>query len=490
MNAEREASRKKMLTRRQLLKASGAASAVLGSAGLGAFGYQAGRSPATYTGCEALEGAAQTFNRAMCEVDSPHYEVVGPTSRPDPREFVSARRGRLKSQWDEEKGLDGLDEQLQQYYAEHPEDLELDLLDINELRPTQATEAKKYSSKFKLTMAWSSAVRAVTPPRINDPPEVSDFRGGADVDKRPERAKMKSPAKTSKLIKKIAFQMGSTLVGIAKLNPDWVYLTIRGVSGQAAEVPKHWQYAVVVGTPMAWDATYANPNYGTSYDGYAKTSIAAYRLASFIRELGYAARPHTPLGGYDLMVPPIVVDAGLGEQGRHSIVITPELGCNFRPAVVTTDLPLEPDKPIDMGVQGFCENCKICAENCPNGAITQGEKVEVRGYRRYAVDTAKCQNFWHSNLGNLGCRLCVAVCPFTRKGNWLHRTALQASVHDPTGIVDEALIGLQERFYPGPDPETYFMPALGGKNASYREPPWWLRSEDFIEAEDNQGAKA
>ena len=76
----------------------------------------------------------------------------------------------------------------------------------------------------------------------------------------------------------------------------------------------------------------------------------AFRLTSFIKTLGYAARPHTPGTSYDLMVPPIMVDAGLGEQGRHSIVITPELGCNFRPAVVTTNLPLVPDKPIEFGV--------------------------------------------------------------------------------------------------------------------------------------------
>ncbi len=27
------------------------------------------------------------------------------------------------------------------------------------------------------------------------------------------------------------------------------------------------------------------------------------------------------------------------------------------------------------------------------------------------------------------------------------------------------------------------MPSLGGENASYREPPWWLRTEDFIDLE-------
>ena len=38
------------LNRRQFLKASGAASAALGSVGLGLFGYEAGKTPDSYTG--------------------------------------------------------------------------------------------------------------------------------------------------------------------------------------------------------------------------------------------------------------------------------------------------------------------------------------------------------------------------------------------------------------------------------------------------------
>ena len=58
-----------------------------------------------------------------------------------------------------------------------------------------------------------------------------------------------------------------------------------------------------------------------------------------------------------------------------------------------------------------------------------------------------------------------------------HRDGL----HDPTGISDRMLVSLQKLFYPGPDPSKYYIPSFGGENASYREPPWWLRTEDFIE---------
>ena len=474
------------VNRRQFLKASGAASAALGSVGLGLFGYQAGKDPSSYTGWETFEGGNQTFNRKHYEVDYAPYEKVGPTSRPDARsEVIFARIGTFMRNWKEETGLDGLPDYLQTFYKKNPEVLELDIYRKNEIYPKMRADRKKFKKQFILANAWSHAMGAVSPKRIDQPPEISDFPRGRRYGEPTEPYKLKDPQETSKLIKKIAHELGATLVGITKLNPDWVYLYPMRRRGfepdKPIEVPKHWQNAIVIGTPMSWDVMYANPNYGTSNDAYSISRIVAFRVASFIKQLGYAARPHTPGTDYDLMVPPIAIDAGLGEQGRHSIVITPELGCNFRPAVITTDLPVQPDKPIEFGVKDFCKSCKICAEQCPSGSITKGGKVEIRGYKKYPFNATSCFNFWNSNLGNMGCRICIAACPYTRKANWLHKTVFNVSLHDPTGLADKAFTSMQKVLYPGPDPQKYYMPSMGGENASYREPPWWLRTEDFID---------
>lgn len=474
------------MDRRKFLKASGAAGAVLGGAGLGFFGVEAGKDPDTYVGWKNAEGGYQTFDREKWSADKPTYEKVGPTSRPDARtEVVFSRMGPLMRGWNKETGVEGLPEYLRNYYKQNPKVLEADLYLKNEIFPKMRQDNMKYGQQFALAEAWSHAMGAVWPRHSKEPPEIADFPKPGRDGKPKESMKMKDPALTSKLIKKIAHQLGSTLVGITKLNPDWVYAyTMRGRGidmDKPLEVPKHWVYAIVVGVPMSWDPMYANPTYGTSHDAYSISRIIAVRLSAFIKELGYAARPHTPGTEYDLMVPPIMVDAGLGEQGRHSIVIMPEVGCNFRPAVITTNIPLTPDKPIDIGVQDFCETCKVCAKQCPSGAITMEGKETVRGYKRWQVDKEKCRNMWWSKLGNLGCRVCVSVCPYTRKANWLHRAALDVSMHDPTGLADKALTGLQELFYPGPNPQDYYMPSMGGKNASYREAPWWLKTEDFID---------
>lgn len=473
-------------SRRRFLKASGATGVVLGSAGLGLFGYASGKDPNTYLGWQTYEGANQTFDRSGWEVDSPTYRKVGQTSRPDARtENIFERRSKFMRQYKDGAQISDMDELLQEYYTKNPEDFDLDIMNIKEIMPALRTDSEKYRNQFFLADAWSNAMGAVSPSFPSGPPEVGDFPTRREFEGPSEPMKMKSPEKTSKLIKKISHELGSTLVRITKLNPDWVYLYPLGGRGFEAdtpiEVPKHWEYAIVVGTPMSWDPMYANPNYGTSNDAYSRSRIVAARVASFIKTLGYAARAHIPGNSYDLMVPPVCVDAGIGEQGRHSIVITPELGCNFRPAVITTNLPMKPDKPIDIGIKYFCKTCKICAEYCPSGAITMGEKVVVRGYLMYHVNTAKCNNFWNSNLGSTGCRICIAVCPYTRKANWLHKTAFKTALYGPTGLSAKILTELQKRFYEGPEPQDYYIPSLGGKNASYRKPPWWLKTEDFIE---------
>ena len=74
---------------------------------------------------------------------------------------------------------------------------------------------------------------------------------------------------------------------------------------------------------------------------------------------------------YQVVLPPILLWAGLGEMCRiGDVVFNPFLGPRFKAAVVTTDLSLLPDKPIDFGLQNFCRRCKKCARECPAQAIS------------------------------------------------------------------------------------------------------------------------
>ena len=123
---------------------------------------------------------------------------------------------------------------------------------------------------------------------------------------------------------------------------------------------------------------------------YATSGFVAITLAEYIRRLGYSAKAHyAPY--YDLMVPPILLMAGLGEMSRMGdTVLHPFMGPRFKAAVVTTNLPMTPDKPIDFGLQDFCSQCKKCARDCPSGAISDGDKIMHNGYEKWPLDVKKC----------------------------------------------------------------------------------------------------
>ena len=123
---------------------------------------------------------------------------------------------------------------------------------------------------------------------------------------------------------------------------------------------------------------------------------------------------------------PLAIDAGLGELGRLGLLLTPEFGARQRICKVFTDLPLEADKPIDFGIQKFCETCLHCAHVCPSQAIPRGERSLERtsmsnrpGIKRWHINVAKCYLFWVSNKG-IDCSNCIAACPWSYPNrSWL-----------------------------------------------------------------------
>jgi reductive dehalogenase len=110
-------------------------------------------------------------------------------------------------------------------------------------------------------------------------------------------------------------------------------------------------------------------------------------------------------------------------------VLNPFLGPRFKAAVVTTDLPLAPDKPIDVGIQDFCSKCKKCARECPSGAISSGDKVMYNGYEHWPTDIEKCTGMRVGNQKGSGCGTCVKVCPWNKPYTPVHRAVGWAVRH-------------------------------------------------------------
>jgi reductive dehalogenase len=156
---------------------------------------------------------------------------------------------------------------------------------------------------------------------------------------------------------------------------------------------------------------------------YSTSGFIACVMADYIRRLGYPAKAHYGAFNYDLVVPPILLWAGLGEFSRMGeCVVHPFLGPRFKAAVVTTDLPLLPDKPIDFGLQDFCSKCKKCARECPTQAISYEEKIMYNGYERWPVDVRKCTSMRVGNKHGASCGTCMTVCPWNKPYTPFHRT--------------------------------------------------------------------
>ena len=113
-------------------------------------------------------------------------------------------------------------------------------------------------------------------------------------------------------------------------------------------------------------------------------------MAEHLRDLGFPARPQTNRDS-DLLHIPLILQAGLGELSRiGELVLNPFVGPRFKSVVLSTDIPLEVDKPIDFGLQTFCENCFKCARECPCDAIPLGGKVMFNGYEMWKPDVERC----------------------------------------------------------------------------------------------------
>lgn len=116
---------------------------------------------------------------------------------------------------------------------------------------------------------------------------------------------------------------------------------------------------------------------------------------------------------------PYAIKAGLGEYGRHGMVITPEFGANVRFGKIFTDAPLAVDAPIRFGVEEVCRMCRACSDACPATAIPDGAPSDhrhnvsnIEGVTKWTVDGEACFGYWAKI--NSDCSVCIRVCPYTR----------------------------------------------------------------------------
>ncbi len=154
-------------------------------------------------------------------------------------------------------------------------------------------------------------------------------------------------------------------------------------------------------------------------------------IAKQIRNLGYSAKAHSVMDG-EVLQPPLLLLSGLGEVSRiGEVILNPLLGPRLKSGVVTTDMPLAHDKPIDFGLQKFCESCNKCARECPSGAITAGPKRMFNGYEIWKSDSQKCTTYRITTEGGAMCGRCMKTCPWNLEGLFAEKPFRWAAMNIP-----------------------------------------------------------
>lgn len=230
----------------------------------------------------------------------------------------------------------------------------------------------------------------------------------------------------TKALKALSYYLGSSITGVCEI-PDYAWYS-HDKRGQPIE-PYH-KYALVVLIDQGHE-TFLGAcgndwiSGSQSMRAYLRGAEVVGVMAAHIRAMGYPARAHSSLDSHVLHVP-LVLHAGLGEQSRiGESALNPFLGVRFKTAVLTTDMPLAPDKPIDFGLQTFCSKCLKCARECPCQAIPYGGKVIFNGYETWKPDSERCTSYRTSNNKGSGCGRCIKTCPLSKDTTWdgplLHR---------------------------------------------------------------------
>ncbi len=274
-------------------------------------------------------------------------------------------------------------------------------------------EVQRFAYKHPLTMGMMGPLRALVPHQ--------DGKTATDQD-----PSLQDPTANTKAIKSLAYHLGADLAGICEV-PDYAWYS-HTIDGQAI-TPYH-KYAVVMLIDQGYDTME-----GASGDdwisgcqsmrGYLRGAEMAGVMAEFLRRKGYSARAQTNADSHVLHIP-LVLLAGLGELSRiGELVLNPFVGPRFKSVVLTTDLPLIIDKPIDFGLQYFCSNCLKCARECPVSAIPFGDKVMFNGYEIWKPDVERCTSYRVNNSRGSACGRCMKTCPLNKvvsaDGSMLHR---------------------------------------------------------------------
>ena len=263
-------------------------------------------------------------------------------------------------------------------------------------------------------------------------------------------------------IKALAYFLGADLVGICEAE-SWMFYSHEAQQGKPIE-PTH-KHCIVMLLDQGFETMEGASgddwiSGAQSMRGYMRGAFIAGVMGAHLRRLGFSSRAHTNAESDVLHIPAALL-AGLGELSRiGELVLNPFIGPRSKSVLLTTDLPLSFDQPIDFGLQSVCNMCLKCARECPCNAIPFGPKVMFNGYEIWKPDVEKCGKYRLTNMKGSACGRCMKTCPYNREDLAESARLLELSIQVPSAR--KALIDFEDQI------------GAGMRNSVKR---WWLDLE-------------
>jgi epoxyqueuosine reductase len=142
------------------------------------------------------------------------------------------------------------------------------------------------------------------------------------------------------------------------------------------------------------------------------------KLEAYIKEKVPGALCKSMVDTGELADRAVAERAGIGWSGKNCAVITPEFGSYVYLGEMITNLPFEPDIPME----DQCGTCNKCIEACPTGALVQGGQINAQACISFLTQTKDIiAEEFRNKIGNrlYGCDSCQTACP-VNKGKDFH----------------------------------------------------------------------
>lgn len=153
---------------------------------------------------------------------------------------------------------------------------------------------------------------------------------------------------------------------------------------------------------------FCRASWGTDYHVVLKDRLQ--KLEDYIKERIPDALCKSMVDTGELVDRAVAQRAGIGWSGKNCAIITPEFGSYVYLGEMITNLPIEPDTPME----DQCGTCNKCVDVCPTGALVQGGQLNAQRCIAFQTQTKGfLAEEFREKLGNriYGCDTCQTVCP-------------------------------------------------------------------------------